>query len=81
MLPPHSHYLIVDPARHLIFVGTGNNYTAPDNVSADPTTVDLTDYTDAVLALNMASGKLCGRTRLWAWRLIPGNGPEGGFTA
>jgi polyvinyl alcohol dehydrogenase (cytochrome) len=49
---------VVDPSRHLIFIGTGNNYTVPASVTADPTTVDPTNYTDSVLALNMASGKV-----------------------
>lgn len=49
---------VVDPARHLVYIGTGNNYTVPANVSANPSAVDPKDYTDSVLALNMATGAI-----------------------
>jgi polyvinyl alcohol dehydrogenase (cytochrome) len=48
----------IDPARQLVYIGTGNNYTVPASVVNDPTTIDPTDYTDALLALDMANGKV-----------------------
>ena len=48
----------IDPARKLVYIGTGNNYTVPASVAADPSTVSPQDYTDALMALNMSNGKI-----------------------
>jgi polyvinyl alcohol dehydrogenase (cytochrome) len=48
----------IDPARKLIYIGTGNNYTVPSSVANDVSTVSPYDYADALLALNMATGKV-----------------------
>ena len=47
---------VVDPARHTIYVGTGNNYTVPSCVADQTCGIDSTNYVDAVLALNMDTG-------------------------
>ncbi len=75
----------IDPGRHLVYISTGNNYTVPASVVADPTTISPTDYTDAMLALDMATGKvvwansLMGITSLDTWTVAcftsqPGSG-------
>lgn len=54
---------VVDASRGMLYVGTGNNYTAPvsvmacqaDNLSATDCTADE-DYFDAVLGLDLATG-------------------------
>ena len=48
----------MDPARGLLYVGTGNNYTVPDGVCEDPGQTDCTqpvadDYVDSILALRL----------------------------
>jgi polyvinyl alcohol dehydrogenase (cytochrome) len=54
----------IDPARRLLFIGTGNNYTAPASVVACATanpTMDCTapnDYFDTALALDLSSGQV-----------------------
>ena len=52
---------VVDPARGLLYVGTGNNYTAPAGVCTAPGQTGCTppaadDYTDAILALKLGDG-------------------------
>ncbi len=49
---------VVDPARNAIYVGTGNNYSMPSCVTNNTCSIDATDYTDAVLALDMATGQI-----------------------
>lgn len=44
---------MIDPARHLVYVGTGNNYTVPACVADQTCGMDPTNYVDAVLALDM----------------------------
>lgn len=57
----------IDPARGLLYIGTGNNYTVPASVeacqaqaeAAGNTTIDCTapdDYFDAALALDLQTG-------------------------
>jgi len=59
----------IDPARGLLYIGTGNNYTVPASVeacqaqaeAAGDTNADCTapdDYFDAALALNLQTGKV-----------------------
>jgi polyvinyl alcohol dehydrogenase (cytochrome) len=52
---------VVDPARGLLYVGTGNNYTAPAGVCTAPGQTSCTppaadDYTDTILALRLGDG-------------------------
>ena len=47
----------IDPARGVLYVGTGENYSSPAN-----------DRSDAVLALELATGKL-----LWTWQSRAGD--------
>ncbi len=48
----------IDPSRKLVYVGTGNNYTVPADVADGSVPAAPTDYTDALLALDMSSGKI-----------------------
>ncbi|HEY3310783.1 MAG TPA: PQQ-binding-like beta-propeller repeat protein [Anaerolineales bacterium] len=52
---------VVDPARNLVYLGTGNNYTAPACILNNTCTNDPANFTDAVLALDMSSGQI-----MWA---------------
>ena len=47
----------IDPIRKLVYIATGNNYTVPATV-ANGGQIDPADYTDAILALNMATGSV-----------------------
>jgi polyvinyl alcohol dehydrogenase (cytochrome) len=52
---------VVDPARGLLYVGTGNNYTAPPGTCDRPGQTGCTppaagDYTDSILALRLGDG-------------------------
>jgi len=49
---------VVDPARKLVYITTGNNYTVPADVADGTTPLDPTDYVDSILALNMSTGKV-----------------------
>jgi polyvinyl alcohol dehydrogenase (cytochrome) len=70
----------IDPATNQIFVGTGNNYTAPDAavacanaaLNADPPTSDAdctasNDYFDSVIALNLQTGALEWGQKVEGW--------------
>ena len=53
----------VDPARGLLYVGTGNNYTAPAGVCEDPGQTNCTrpvadDYVDSIVALRLSDGSV-----------------------
>ena len=47
----------LDPARGVLYVGTGNNYTGPAN-----------DRSNAVVALDLATGAF-----RWHWQVVPGD--------
>lgn len=47
---------VVDPARNSVYIGTGNNYSAPDCIVNQTCANDPANYTDAVLALDMDTG-------------------------
>lgn len=49
---------VVDPARNSVYVGTGNNYTAPACVLDKSCPNDPANLTDAVLALDMSTGQI-----------------------
>jgi polyvinyl alcohol dehydrogenase (cytochrome) len=56
---------VIDEARNSLYVGTGNNYSVPYSVSNcfaqnnnDPNCTDPTDYFDAVLSLDLDTGKI-----------------------
>ncbi len=70
----------IDPATAQVFVGTGNNYTAPDAavacenaaLSADPPTPDAdctasNDYFDSVIALNLDNGAIEWGQKVEGW--------------
>jgi polyvinyl alcohol dehydrogenase (cytochrome) len=69
----------IDSARHLLYVGTGNNYNVPQSVAdceelaiADHnTSIDActpqTDHFDSALALDLVSGKVKWYTKLKAY--------------
>jgi polyvinyl alcohol dehydrogenase (cytochrome) len=80
---------VVDPARGLLYVGTGNNYTVPDGVCTAPGQTGCTkaaddDYLDAILALRLRDGKVA-----WAdhtldadlWTVPQPSGPDFDFGA
>lgn len=68
----------VDLGKGLVFVGTGNNYTAPDaavackqdadeNGTSDAGCADPNDFFDSVLALNLATGQVVWGNRVEGW--------------
>ena len=70
----------IDPLTNQVFVGTGNNYTAPDAAvacaeaaqNADPPTSDANcsasnDYFDAVVALDLTTGKIEWGHKVEGW--------------
>jgi polyvinyl alcohol dehydrogenase (cytochrome) len=70
----------IDPLTGQVFVGTGNNYTAPDAavacanaaLSSNPPTSDANctapnDYFDSVLALDLQSGKIEWGHKVEGW--------------
>jgi polyvinyl alcohol dehydrogenase (cytochrome) len=68
----------IDPARGLLFIGTGNNYTAPDNVTAcesqsladnneSPDCTATHNYFDTALALRLKTGEIAWAKRLKAY--------------
>jgi len=64
---------VVDPARGLLYVGTGNNYTAPAGVCTVPGETGCSqpaanDYVDSILALRLRDG-----TVAWADRTNDGD--------
>jgi polyvinyl alcohol dehydrogenase (cytochrome) len=80
---------VVDPARGLLYVGTGNNYTVPAGVCTAPGQTGCTrpaanDYVDSILALRLSDG-----TVAWAdhtldadlWTLPQPAGPDFDFGA
>jgi polyvinyl alcohol dehydrogenase (cytochrome) len=64
---------VVDPARGLLYVDTGNNYSVPAGVCTTPQQTGCTapaadDYVDAMLALRLSDG-----TVAWADRTLNGD--------
>lgn len=68
----------VDPASNTVFVGTGNNYTAPDSAvacqqaavatnSSDANCTASNDYFDAVVALNLENGQIIWGHKVEGW--------------
>jgi polyvinyl alcohol dehydrogenase (cytochrome) len=79
----------VDPARGLLYIDTGNNYSVPDGVCTTPQQTGCTspaadDYLDSILALKLSDG-----TVAWAdhtlngdlWTLPQPTGPDFDFGA
>jgi len=65
---------VVDAARNMVYVGTGNNYSEPasyQNCIADggtpATCLAPDDHVDSVLALDMKTGNIKWATRLITW--------------
>lgn len=64
----------IDPERKVLYVGTGDNYSVPDNVEdcqkANPAAIDCAppeDHFDSVLALSLKTGAVKWSSRLWAY--------------
>jgi polyvinyl alcohol dehydrogenase (cytochrome) len=65
---------VVDPARKSLYITTGNNYSVPgdvaDCVEANPDTASTcdapTNYTDAMVSLDLATGAVKWADKLWA---------------
>jgi polyvinyl alcohol dehydrogenase (cytochrome) len=58
---------VIDPARKRIYITTGNNFTGP-----------LTDTTDAVLALDLETGKVVWKRQVSQDIFLPGCGNRAG---
>jgi len=65
---------VIDPAKGSLYVGTGNNYTAPADVEAcqtnDPQSSSCTapnDYFNSVLSINLQSGAIQWGHKLSGW--------------
>ncbi|MFP5207872.1 MAG: PQQ-binding-like beta-propeller repeat protein [Acidobacteriota bacterium] len=65
---------VIDPGRHVLYVGTGNNYTAPASVlacqTAHPAATNCAapnDYFDTAMALDLQSGAVRWSHRLWGY--------------
>lgn len=61
---------VIDPARGLLFIGTGNNYTVPAGICTQPGQTSCTpppanDHVDSILALNLKTGAV-----VWAFRTL-----------
>jgi polyvinyl alcohol dehydrogenase (cytochrome) len=80
---------VIDPARGLLYVGTGNNYTVPAGICTAPGQTGCTqpatdDYLDSILALKLSDG-----TVAWAdhtlnadlWTVPQPSGPDFDFGA
>src|SRR6266566_999330 len=80
---------VIDPARGLLYVGTGNNYTVPAGVCTTPGQTGCTqpaagDYLDSILALRLSDGAVA-----WAdhtldgdlWTVPQPSGPDFDFGA
>jgi polyvinyl alcohol dehydrogenase (cytochrome) len=76
---------VIDPRRHVLYAGTGNNYTVPMSVlvcqADNPAATNCAapdDYFDTALALDLRTGAVRWSQRLWgydAWTvacLVPG---------
>lgn len=65
---------VIDPARGALYVGTGNNYTAPADVEAcqanDPQSSGCTapdDFFNAILSFNLQNGAIQWAHKLSGW--------------
>lgn len=80
---------VIDPARGLLYVGTGNNYTVPPGVCTTPAQTGCTpsaadNYIDSILALKLSDGAVA-----WAdhtlnadlWTVPQPAGPDFDFGA
>ncbi len=63
---------VIDAARNSIYVGTGNNYSAPQAVKTcfannqnNPNCAASNDYFDSVVALDLTTGQIKWATRAW----------------
>jgi polyvinyl alcohol dehydrogenase (cytochrome) len=68
----------IDPVRRLLFIGTGNNYSAPENIKAceaqsvadnnqSPDCTPTRNYFDTALALHLKTGEVAWAKRLKAY--------------
>jgi len=68
----------IDPAANAVYVGTGNNYTAPDEANqcqkeavehetSDAACTAPTDYFDSVIALNLKTGAIKWGHKVEGW--------------
>lgn len=62
---------VVDPATHMVYVGTGNNYTVPAGVCMSPAQAGCTppppsDHIDSVVGMDLSTGRV-----RWADRMEP----------
>jgi len=78
---------VIDPKRHMIFVGTGNNYSAPAAVEACQNATPMAncaapdDLFDAALALDLKTGQIKWSKRLqgldtWTVACLTPTGPK-----
>ncbi len=83
----------IDPSRNSVYIGTGNNYSAPASVlqcvanangnpSAEQACISPADHFDSVLALNLSTGAIKWATSAipfdaWNVACIPGFGNPG----
>ncbi len=65
---------VIDPKRHSLYVGTGNNYSVPTAVEqcfknnpSNKFCTDLADYFDSVLALDLKTGAIKWANRALAY--------------
>ena len=80
---------VVDPARGLLYVGVGNNYTVPDGVCTAPEQTGCAapaadDYVDSILALRLRDGTVAWADRTLnadLWTLPQPSGPDFDFGA
>jgi polyvinyl alcohol dehydrogenase (cytochrome) len=57
----------IDPANHMVYVGTGNTYTVPAGICTQPDETGCTapaasDHEDSIVALNLFTGKIIWST-------------------
>src|SRR5262249_24879462 len=67
---------VVDVGRGLVYIGTGNNYKFPATYTScisgggtPSTCADPAHFSDSILALDVATGRIHWATRLMTWHL------------
>jgi polyvinyl alcohol dehydrogenase (cytochrome) len=78
---------VVDPARGLLYVGTGNNYTVPPGVCTAPGQTGCVqpasgDYADSILALHLRTGAVAWADHTLSsdvWTIARPAGPDFDF--
>jgi outer membrane protein assembly factor BamB len=80
---------VIDPARGLLYVGTGNNYSVPPGVCTSPSQTDCTpsapdNYEDSIIAVRLNTGAVAWADHTLSgdlWTVAQPDGPDFDFGA